>query len=96
MEFYLNPERLEQRNENVREQLRHVRRFSELVRQGKKIDTMHQKELIRIQQRLDRMERNLSQLITATDDALAEYAKLQQEMKDDMAQLRHDATQLFT
>ena len=54
------------------------------------------KELIRIQQRLDRMERNLSQLITATDDALAEYAKLQQEMKDDMAQLRHDATQLFT
>ena len=88
--------RLEQRNENVREQLRHVRRFSELVRQSKKIDTMHQKELIRIQQRLDRMERNLSQLITATDDALAEYAKLQQEMKDDMAQLRHDATQLFT
>ena len=50
MEFYLNPERLEQRNENVREQLRHVRRFSELVRQSKKIDTMHQKELIRIQQ----------------------------------------------
>ena len=89
MEFYLNPERLEQRNENVREQLRHVRRFSELVRQSKKIDTMHQKELIRIQQRLDRMERNLSQLITATDE-------LQQEMKDDMAQLRHDATQLFT
>ena len=42
------------------------------------------------------MERNLSQLITATDDALAEYAKLQQEMKDDMAQLRHDAIQLFT
>ena len=47
MEFYLNPERLEQRNENVREQLRHVRRFSELVRQSKKIDAMHQKELIR-------------------------------------------------
>lgn len=96
MEFYLDPGRLEQHNETVREQLRHVRRFSQLIRQSKNYDTMHQKELTRIQQRLDRMERDLSQLITVTGDALTEYAALEQEMKDSMAQLRHNASGLFT
>lgn len=96
MEFYLDPGRLEQHNEIVREQLRHVRRFSQLIRQSKNYDTMHQKELTRIQQRLDRMERDLSQLITVTEDALTEYAALEQEMKDSMAQLRHNASGLFT
>lgn len=96
MEFYLDPGRLEQHNETVREQLRHVRCFSQLIRQSKNYDTMHQKELTRIQQRLDRMERDLSQLITVTEDALTEYAALEQEMKDSMAQLRHNASGLFT
>lgn len=96
MEFYLDPGRLEQHNETVQEQLRHVRCFSQLIRQSKNYDTMHQKELTRIQQRLDRMERDLSQLITVTEDALTEYAALEQEMKDSMAHLRHNASGLFT
>ncbi|MCI6742550.1 MAG: hypothetical protein MR452_07970 [Faecalibacterium prausnitzii] len=95
MEFYLDPRRLEEHNEHIREQLRHVRRFSRLVAQSKEYDTMHQEELNRIQQRLERVERNLSQLITATDDALVEYAALERETRDKMAQLRHDASGLF-
>lgn len=95
MEFFLDPKRLEQRNENVQVQLRHVRHFLKLIEQSKEYDTMHQKELTRIQQRLTRMERNLSQLITVTDDALAEYRMLEHQMQDSMEQIRHDSSKIF-
>lgn len=94
-QIYIHFQGLEQRNAQTQEQIRHIRRFMQLVEACRQIDTMHQKELQDIQARLERMEQNLRQMMDVTETMVRQYLKLDREMQDQIQGIRHTASHLF-
>lgn len=93
--FYLDVDKLYGYSGQLTQELEHIRTFKHLVENCKLYDTMHQKELNDIYQRLERMELNLVKLIDANEEFVVQFKQLDNEMRDSMLAARNRATKLF-
>ena len=90
-DIFFDPARVAQHVDELQAQLRHIRQLQQLIRKCRAKDFQHQPELERIQQRLEKMERYLVQMIAAMQDAVDHYRKLcgsaQAELEDDRSRV---------
>lgn len=94
-QIYINIRGLEQRNVQIEEQIRHIRRFIQLVEACREIDTMHQDELGDMQARLERMEQNLRQMMDVTETMMRKYLKMDREIQDQLKMIQKKASHQF-
>lgn len=94
-QIYVNIRGLEQRNVQTEEQIRHIRRFIQLVKACREIDTMHQNELRDMQARLERMEQNLRQMMDVTEAMMRKYLKMDREIQDQLKMIQKKSSHQF-
>lgn len=94
-QIYIKIRGLEQRNVQIEEQIRHIRRFIRLVEACREIDTMHPNELRDMQARLERMEQNLRQIMDATEVMMRKYLKLNRDVQDQLERIQKKSSHLF-
>lgn len=94
-DIYFDPIKVIQYTDGLQAQLRHIRQLQELIRRCQANDSQHQPELERIQQRLEKLEWYLVQMLAAMQEAVDHYRRLCSGAEAELEDARSRVESLF-